>query len=274
MFRTIILVLIFSGTAFAQHSAMTFNIRFNAPDDSDDWQELRKVRVANLVRFYEPDMMGIQEGLHHQVMFLDSALTKYSYVGVGRDDGKTGGEYSALFYKPTVLEVLDSGTFWLSETPDEVSVGWDASMERISTWAKFSIKETGEELLVFNAHLDHVGPESRLKALILIHERAVAWNPDEVPVIIMGDLNAVPEAPSIQFLSSVMKDAKMISESKPYGPEGTFNGFDVAHPLDRRIDYIFVSDEIRVHKYGVLSDTQDQRTPSDHLPVYVSFSLN
>lgn len=274
MIRSLILLLILSGAAVAQQSAMTFNIRYSTQNDGENWWELRKERVANLVRFYEPDVMGIQEGLHTQVMFLDSVLTRYSFVGVGRDDGATAGEYSALFYKPEALEVLDSGTFWLSETPEKVSVGWDASMERISTWARFRIIDTENEILVFNAHLDHIGPESRLNALRLIYRKSVEWNVGEWPVIIMGDLNATPDAPPIEFLSSVMNDSRSVSQTKPYGPVGTFNGFDISHALDRRIDYIFVDDQITVYKYGVLSDTQNQQTPSDHLPVYISFSIH
>lgn len=271
MIRSILFILIFSGTALAQYSAMTFNIRYPTQNDGENWWEYRKERVADLVRFYEPDVMGIQEGLHRQVIFLDSALTEYSFVGAGRDDGEKGGEYSALFYKPGVLEVLESGTFWLSETPDRVSVGWDASMERISTWARFRITESGKEILVFNAHLDHRGPESRLNALKLIYSRSEDMNQNGTPVLVMGDLNAVPESEPIQYLSSVMNDSRAVSETRPYGPVGTYNGFDISHPLDRRIDYIFVSDQVAVQKYGVLSDTQNERTPSDHLPVFISF---
>lgn len=264
---------IIPGNVSAQYSAMTYNIRYSTPNDGENWWENRKEWVANLIRFYEPDVFGIQEGLHSQVHFLDSALSKYKFLGVGRDDGNKAGEYSALFYQPEILEVLESGTFWLSETPDKVSVGWDASMERISTWAKFKVKKTGQEYFVFNAHLDHRGPESRLNAMRLIYKIASEKNKNGLPLIVMGDLNATPDNPPIKYLSSVMSDSRLVSENPPYGPEGTFNGFDTSHPLNDRIDHIFVNDMLKVLKYAVLTDTRNQRTPSDHLPVYISFTL-
>ena len=265
--------MMFMGSVSAQHSAMTYNLRYSTPNDGVNWWENRKEWVANLVRFYEPEVMGIQEGLHSQVRFLDSALVDYDFVGVGRDDGKSAGEYAAIFYKPGVLEVLGSGTFWLSETPDEPSFGWGAGYRRISTWAKFRVRETGEEFWVFNAHFDHEVAEARLNSSKLIWKRAKEWNAEGLPVIIMGDLNATPDAPPIQYLASVLKDSRTISEKPPYGPEGTFNGFDTFHPLDARIDHIFVSDDILVSKYAVITDTRNQRTPSDHLPVLIYYSF-
>jgi endonuclease/exonuclease/phosphatase family metal-dependent hydrolase len=273
MIKSILFSLLLSGSVAAQYSAMTYNIRYSTPNDGENWWEHRKEWVADLTRFYEPDVMGIQEGLHHQVMFLDSALTDYSFVGVGRDDGKTQGEYAAIFYQHDDLEVLDSGTFWLSETPEEPSYGWGANFRRISTWAKFRRVSNGKEFFVFNAHFDHEVALSRLNSAKLIHMRSKELNDEGLPVIVMGDFNAVPDAPPIQFMTSVLNDSKVVSETPPYGPEGTFNGFDTSHPLDRRIDYIFADDQVTVHKYGVLSDTQNQRTPSDHLPVFIRFDL-
>ena len=134
---------------FSQYSAMTYNIRYSTQNDGENWWELRKEWVADLVNYYEPDFLGIQEGLLHQVSYLDSALTGFSYVGVGRDDGAKAGEFTALFYKDYEYDVLDSGTFWLSETPEQVSVGWDASMERITTWALFEDIVTGQHFYVY-----------------------------------------------------------------------------------------------------------------------------
>ena len=269
----LILFLLLAELSFAQYSAMTYNLRFNTPNDGPNWWELRKEWVADQVNYYAPDVMGIQEGKHEQVTFLDSALINYDFVGVGRDDGKTGGEYSAVFYNAEKLEVLESGTFWLSETPNKVSVGWDASMERISSWAKFKDKLTGDQFWVFNAHLDHIGPESRLNALKLVYQKTQEKNIEGLPVLVMGDFNSVPGAPPIQFLSSVMKDSREVSETKPYGPIGTFNGFDVSSPLEGRIDYIFVNDEIDVKKYVVISEVRGGLSPSDHLPVFVHFEF-
>ena len=269
----IFLTIFTAAPIYAQHSAMTYNIRYSTPNDGVNWWENRKEWVANLVRFYEPEVMGIQEGLHSQVSFLDSALAEYEFVGVGRDDGETQGEYSAIFYKSEVLEVLDSGTFWLSETPEEPSFGWGTSFRRIATWAKFRVKESGTEYWVFNAHFDHQVAVARLNSAKLIYQRVQEWNTENLPVIVMGDLNATPDAPPITYLASVMNDSRMISENPPYGPEGTFNGFNTSHPLNDRIDHIFVSDDISVKKYAVIADTRNQRTPSDHLPVLIHYSF-
>lgn len=254
----------------AQFSAMTWNLRMDTPNDGENRWDLRKHKVAGLIAFHEPDVIGIQEGLHHQLMYLDSILTNYSFVGVGRDDGVEAGEYSAIFYHNERLKPDTSGTFWLSESPENVSVGWDASMERISTWGDFTYRDSGKRLVVFNAHLDHRGAQSRLEAVKLILERARSYANGE-PLIVMGDLNARPEDPPIQYLSTHLSDSREVSELPPYGPTGTFNGFDAGHPLDARIDYIFVNDMIRVQKYGVLSDTERLQTPSDHLPVLIRF---
>lgn len=268
------LFLLIAQVSVAQHSAMTYNLRFSTPNDGENWWENRKAWVADLVNYYAPDVMGIQEGLASQVNYLDSTLIDYSFVGVGRDDGATKGEYSAVFYNAKKLDVIESGTFWLSETPGQVSVGWDASMERISSWAKFSVKETGEKFWVFNAHLDHIGPESRLNALKLVYQTAKDKNSEGLPVLVMGDFNSFPDAPPIQFLSSVMNDSRKISQTKPYGPFGTFNGFDVRHPLaENRIDYIFVNDKITVQKYAAISEVRAGLSPSDHLPVFINFGF-
>ncbi len=259
--------------ALQAQTAMTWNVRYNNPNDGDNWWEYRKEWVAGLIQFYEPEVLGIQEGLHDQVTFLDSALSDYRYVGVGRDDGKKAGEYTAIFYRDDALEVVDSGTFWLSETPEKVSVGWDASMERICTWAKFKRKKDGKLFWVFNAHLDHRGAESRLNAVKLIIRKADDWNQEGLPVIVMGDLNARPQDPPLQYLNTVLRDSRDVSRSPAYGPEGTFNDFKADHRLDSRIDHIFVNDRIEVLKYAVISEVRDNRTPSDHLPVLIAYSF-
>jgi endonuclease/exonuclease/phosphatase family metal-dependent hydrolase len=273
-FLSILFFGLMSAATMGQYSAMTYNIRYSTPNDGENWWEYRKAWVAELVNYYAPDVLGIQEGLHSQVSFLDTALTNYNYVGVGRDDGDAAGEYTAIFYKSDKLKMVTGGTFWLSETPDKPSFGWGANFRRISTWARFKVLATGEEFFVFNAHLDHEVARARLNAVKLIHQKAKEMNGADLPVILMGDLNAIPDSPPIQFLRSVMRDSKEFSQSKPFGPEGTFNGFDTAHPLDRRIDYIFVDGSINVLKYAVLAESRYQRTPSDHLPVLVHFSTN
>jgi endonuclease/exonuclease/phosphatase family metal-dependent hydrolase len=150
---------------------MTFNIRYDNPRDSlDNWHN-RKDNIVSLINFYGSQVVGIQEGLIHQVQFLDENLENFSYVGVGRDDGKEKGEFSAIFVDTMIFRVNKSETFWLSETPEKVSVGWDASMERICTWAELTCKSNNRKIIVYNTHFDHIGKEARLNSVKLILEK-------------------------------------------------------------------------------------------------------
>ncbi len=252
---------------------MTYNIRYATERDGINSWENRKEWVVDQLNETKPDVFGIQEGLHHQVAYLDSALTDYAYVGVGRDDGATGGEYTAIFYQSQKLSVLDQDTFWLSETPDTVSVGWDASMERITTWARFKSLKSNKEFVVFNAHLDHIGEEARLNSLKLIRSFIEENIEKDLPIIVMGDLNAVPESEQITYLNWVMNDARTISKTEPQGPVGTFHAFDPEQPLDRRIDYIFVNGLIEVASYEAIFARDNGFFPSDHLPILVSVTF-
>ncbi len=258
----------------AQHSVMTYNIRYATERDGINSWENRKEWVLEQLNETSPDVFGIQEGLHHQVAYIDSALSEYNFVGVGRDDGKTGGEYTAIFYQANTLEILKSDTFWLSETPDTVSVGWDASMERIATWAHVKDKATENEYLVLNAHFDHIGEQARINSMKLIRQFIEENFSTTLPAIVMGDFNAVPESEPIQYINWVMDDAFSATEGTPKGPVGTFHGFDPEHPLDRRIDYIFVSDGIEVTSYETIHAFDEGFFPSDHLPILVHFSIN
>lgn len=257
----------------AQFSAMTYNIRYSTPNDGENWWEQRKEWVAEVVDYYAPDVLGIQEGLERQVAYLDSVFSTYQYVGVGRDDGIKAGEFSAVFYNSDKLEVLDSGTFWLSETPSKPSYGWGANYRRVCSWALFKNKHTQEEVLVFNAHFDHEVALARLNSAKLMHQKVLQLTDGETPVVLMGDFNATPNADPIQFLKEHYADSKIVSVQSPFGPEGTYNGFDVNHPLDRRIDYIFVNDKITVERYAVIAESRYGRTPSDHLPVLVDLKF-
>lgn len=248
---------------------MSFNIRYDNPGDGENAWSVRKDLLINQVRFYEPDIMGIQEGLSHQVYYIDDKINYLGYVGVGRDDGKEKGEFSALFYNKMRFNVKESNTFWLSETPEKISVGWNASMERICTYALLENKETQEKFWVFNTHFDHRGKEARENSAKLILEQIEKLNKDAYPVILMGDFNALPESNTIQTVLGKLKDSKSISEIPTMGPEGTYNNFDILHKLERRIDYIFVSGGVSVRKYAVLSNVISQKFTSDHLAVFV-----
>jgi len=253
---------------------MTYNIRYDTSNDGENQWSERKDFLSNQISFYSPDVFGIQEGLHHQLLYLNETLINYKYVGVGRDDGQEKGEYCAIFYNSKKLKLIKSDTFWLSETPNKISVGWDASMERICTYILLKDIKTNQQFWVFNTHFDHIGNEARINSTALIFDKINELNSENTPVIIMGDFNLTPDSKTIQYLSKVMNDSKNSSKSKPFGPIGTFNGFHFNEPVSKRIDYIFTSkNNIKVVKYAVLSDSKNLKYPSDHLPVFVKIKL-
>lgn len=267
---TLALILLCWTTNAQPIKMMTYNIRYANDNDGENVWDNRKSKVVQLINYYEPLVFGIQEGLEKQVKYLDESLGNYGYVGVGRDDGKTKGEYSAVFYNTQALEVLESSTFWLSETPDKISKGWDASLERICTYARFKNKKSGKTFWVFNTHFDHRGEEARKNSAKLILEMInKKTNLGTDKVVFMGDLNLVPEHEAIATIKSQLDDSKSISEKAPYGPVGTSNGFDTGLVMTRRIDYIFTKN-LRVNQYIQIDDRRDDNYyPSDHLPVLV-----
>lgn len=266
----IVLIFMFAEMSTAQNiTFMTYNIRYGLADDGDNRWDLRKEGLAEQILFYEPDVLGLQEALGLQVSFLDSLLPAYDWYGVGREDGQSEGEYSAVFYKKDKFNVIKKLTFWLSETPDEPSVGWDAALPRICTAMLLEQKETGEYFWVLNTHFDHRGFEARKQSVRLIVEKAKDLNIQNYPLILMGDFNLEPDSEAISYLSLQMNDAKHTSEGVVFGPNGTFNGFKFEVPVTKRIDYIFTDkDKTKVLKYAVLTDSNDLKYYSDHLPVY------
>lgn len=248
-------------------SAMTFNIRFASPNDGENTWDKRCAELTQLVNHYRPSFMGIQEGLHHQLQYMDTQLSGYARIGVGRADGRTGGEYSAIYYDTTQFTVLSSATFWLSESQDTASVGWDASMERIATYGLFYDRIHHRHLWVMNAHYDHIGVKAREQSSALLLRKLATINTQHFPVIVMGDFNSEPNTPAIQTLNAALDDALVLSEQPLYGPVGTFNAFDKGIFPNRRIDYIFVKD-LHVHRYRHIDDRRrDGYFISDHLPV-------
>lgn len=266
-------LLIFDTVSSQTVKVITYNIRYDNPNDGENRWDNRKEFLTDQIKFYEPDFLGIQEGLAHQISFIDSVLSQYDYIGVGRNDGKAEGEFSAIFYNSEKFTPIKSSTFWLSETPDVPSKGWDAALNRICTYGLFENKVTKEKLWVFNTHFDHRGEEARNNSAKLIIKKIRKFNTGNLPVVFTGDLNLEPESEAIKYLSTQMNDAKSVSKIK-FGPSGTFNGFNFDKPVTKRIDYIFVSKgNVEVKKYAVLSDSKDLRYPSDHLPVYAEIVL-
>ena len=258
--------------AEAQVKVMSYNIKFaNEHDGENSWTN-RKDFLASQLQFHEPHIFGVQEALHSQLLFLKDSLSGYEFFGKGRDDGAQKGEFSAIFFKADKFELLENGTFWLSTTPEVPGKGWDADYPRVCTFGKFKEKGSGKEFWVFNTHFDHVGVEARRNSVKLIHHKIQQLNKEGFPVVLMGDLNLEPETEEIQFLRSHYRDSKEVSKVV-FGPEGTFNAYAFDQPVNRRIDYIFVSEGIAVEKYGVLSDSKDLRYPSDHFPVMIKLSF-
>jgi endonuclease/exonuclease/phosphatase family metal-dependent hydrolase len=217
----------------------------------------------------KPTIMGIQEGLHHQVDFLNANLEDYTYIGVGRDDGLTKGEYCAIFYSTQRVNLLESGTFWLSETPTLVSIGWDAALERICTYGLFEDTSTKQRFWVFNTHFDHKGALAREQSAILIISKIREINREQFPVVLMGDFNATADKPPIAIFNGHMDDGLAISKTPPTGPIGTFNSFR-NETENRRIDYIFTS-KFTVNSYSHEDiRTSQNRYLSDHLPILIS----
>jgi endonuclease/exonuclease/phosphatase family metal-dependent hydrolase len=273
-FISFLLLLNLNAQSQSSMKLMTYNIRYDSPNDGENHWELRKRWMANQIKFIEPEVLGIQEGLYHQVSFLDDALADYSYVGVGRDDGQYNGEYSAIFYKTQALNVITQSTFWLSNTPTVPSKGWDAALERICTYALFEKKKTKEKFWVFNTHFDHLGDSARINSVDLIISQINKLNIECLPVFFMGDLNLEPDSDPIKKLSQEMIDTRYFSTALVFGPQGTFNGFKYNESVVRRIDYIFTSKNgAEILKYAVLSDSKDKKYPSDHLPIVIEAIL-
>jgi len=263
-----------AAPALAQTSfnAATYNLRYNTPADGPDAWPARREAVKALLRYHEVDLLATQEGLIDQIEDL-ATMPGFAWVGVGRDDGRRAGEHSAIFYRTARFELLAQGTFWLSETPDTPGMGWDARCcKRIASWARLRERASGRVLLVMSAHFDHEGTVARRESAHLVVRRLQALAGEE-PALLMGDLNSRPVDEPYRIITRTLRDARAVSQTPPYGPEGTFNGFKLDAALVDRIDYIFVTPAWRVLRYAALTDTSQGRFPSDHLPVVVRLLL-
>ncbi len=276
MRKLLFLILILAPVSmFAQQmNIITFNIRYNTPNDGVNAWPNRIEMVSGLLKFYEPDIFGFQEALVGQIEDIQNNLPEYEWFGAGRDDGKKAGEFSPIFFNKIKFILIENGTFWLSETPEKPSKGWDAALNRIVTWGKFKSKVTGKQFLVFNTHFDHIGIEARKNSAELIRKKIEEMTENKnLPVILTGDFNLTPEQEPIILIKKFLSDSRDVTEQPPYGPVGTFTSFDWNAPMDKRIDYIFVHGGISVLKYAVLTDSKEQRFPSDHLPVFAKVQL-
>lgn len=254
--------------------AMSFNIRLDAASDGENRWDLRKNRVSGLMQYHEPDFIGAQEVLHHQLMYLDSSLSNYSYIGVGRDDGKTQGEYSCIFYNSDKYIPIQQSTFWLAPKSDSVCMGWDAVCNRVCTYGLFKNKKTKQLVWVFNTHFDHVGKTARTESAKLILQKIKSLNTKNDPVILLGDFNLRPTEEPIQRIAAEMHNAREISQLV-YGNIDTWNAFKFQSKPNGGIDYVFVNKhpKIKVDKFATITDSYDMKYPSDHFPVMATLTI-
>lgn len=293
-----LIIIVCALTVSAQEAVInvaSYNIRqYNKQDsiNGNGWQ-VRCPILAQLIRFHEFDVFGTQEGFKHQLEDLKAALPGYDYTGVGREDGADAGEHSAIFYRTDLFTLVDHGDFWLSETPEKPSIRWDAVLPRICSWARLRHNPTGKEFLFFNLHMDHIGKQARVESALLVQQKMNEFG-SELPTFLTGDFNVDQTHQSYTALttSGKLKDSYCTAKLV-YALNGTFNDYSTNDYSTSRIDHIFVSPNVKVDKYGVLTDTYRTpvdgaearqpgsapeeisliphvaRTPSDHFPVMI-----
>ena len=250
---------------------MTYNIRYDAPSDGVNQWPKRTHKVYDLIKKHDPDLIGLQEVLHHQLTDLIQNLPAYSYIGVGRDDGKTKGEYSAILYKKARFKAMDQNTFWLSETPAVPgSKSWDAAITRVASWGTFRDLKSNKEFLMINTHFDHIGVESRKNSAAILKKKA-GEIAKYFPLIITGDFNCTRDDGPYQTIMDP-KNVQLVDPA-PKNPPGTFCSFTVNSIACKAIDYIFHSQEWKSDAYQVITDNDGKYYPSDHLPVAVELTL-
>ena len=234
----------------------SYNIRMHSKSDykrGDGWIQ-RVDALCDMVRFSDFDIFGAQEVCHDQLLDMQARMPDYAYTGVARDDGKTKGEYSPVFYKRNRFKLLDSGTFWLSETPESVSKGWDGQCRRVCSWGYFKDRESGVRFWFFNTHMDHRGVVARREGAKLISKRIAEMCGKGETVILTGDFNVPQDSePYLQILSDGRLVDAYESAEVCYAPTGTFNSFKVANHTTKRIDHVFVSKGVKVERYGILT---------------------
>ena len=258
-----------------EYKIISYNVRFSSVPETDGanrW-ELRRDASIKMVAEQKPLAMGLQEACPDQIDFLDQNLTGYKHIGVGRDDGNRAGEMMAIYYDTTRLTLLNSGTFWLSDTPDKVSIGWDAACNRTCTWGHFKVNDTGFEFLYFNTHLDHVGSQARRNSIKLIVAKMAELNPNNVPVFLSGDFNSTTDDTIFEPLKASLKDAREVSAISDKNI--TYNGFGkvIDNPDTRKewvIDHIFFSG-VNPVAFRVVMCNFGVPFISDHYPIAFKF---
>ncbi len=266
---TLVSFSLFTSSSVAQSKIMSFNIRYDNPNDGLNWWDLRKNEVVELLKYYRPDFIGIQEALPNQTKYIAENLDAYKFIGHGRDGLDTDSEGVPIFYNSTKYELLEEEQFWLSETPEKVSRGWDAALNRIVVYGIFRSKATNQTFHVFNTHFDHMGETARLKSAELLVNYIRKNNFVHKKVVLMGDFNILPSESPIKLIEQVFKDSYRIEDLPVYGPIGTFSGFDTIETVTKRIDYIFTKN-VDIKSYRCIDDKRKNNLyPSDHFPIII-----
>jgi endonuclease/exonuclease/phosphatase family metal-dependent hydrolase len=260
----------------ANYRVMSYNVRVVISGEERDAWEKRRESVASTIRVHRPDIVGLQEPIQRQLEDLEDRLLGYRWIGVGRRDGESEGEYCPIGYRTSRFDVETRTTFWLSESPDEPgSVGWDASYPRIATSVRLRDTKTDTSIFVTNTHFDHEGGTARVESARLLKERVDAT---AKPAVVVGDFNCEPGSLPYRTLvdsSAVTRlvDAKDGAEYPPHGPAATFTGFGDS-TVGRKIDHVFVSPDVQVRQHAVCADTRpDGRFPSDHFPLVADIAI-
>lgn len=282
-----LLLCLFYFNASAQELTVgSYNIRYKNKTDSiigNGW-EVRCKSICNQIIWERPDIFGAQEVLHPQLMDMEKGLPAYRWIGVGRDDGKEAGEYAAIFYNPKRVELIESGHFWLSDTPEKPSIGWDAALNRICSWGRFRDLLTKKDFYFLNLHMDHVGVKARRESAKLVMRRITEMtNGGKKLAVLTGDFN-VPQTNELYTLfteSGVLKDCYTTTKER-FAENGTYNGFDYHFYTNERIDHILVTPTTTVEAYAILTDGRWQEDMngrmsrlnlSDHYPIFARISF-
>lgn len=242
---------------------MSYNIRLGSADDKTNAWALRYTATGKMLEDQKPDVFGVQEALEYQVRYIKE-MCGYESVGVGRENGKKEGEHMSIFWNKKTVKMLKWGTFWLSETPDKPSMGWDAACFRTATWALMKDKRTGKKFYFVNTHLDHVGKEAQKNGLKLIVDRIAKINPQGYPMVLTGDFNIRPDNANLADLDSMMQSARRIAAKTD--SHDTYNGWGKGSGI---IDYIYVSGFSACPEYQtVIKRYEDRKFVSDHYPIF------
>ncbi len=247
---------------------MSYNIRMGVAKDGTNSWEFRYPATAMMIEDQKPDVFGVQEAFEFQIKFIEENCLDYEAVGVGRDDGKSKGEFMSIFWNKKTVKMLKWGTFWLSETPDKPSKGWDAHCRRTATWALMKDKKTGKKFYFVNTHLDHRGKEAQKNGLALIVSRIDDINPKGYPMVLTGDFNIKPDNLALVELDKIMDSTRKVAEKTDN--HHTFNGWSNAK-TDSVIDYIYITGFSKCTEYQTVTKKYaDRKFISDHYPIFAT----